>query len=256
MLTITSEAFHDKLEVGNQDIILNGPPGRLRGYMFISNKNESDIRIRNLSLLHAKELPGDASQLRISCSLKPGEERMTSLTHQVSPQTPPGTYENSLVIGGQKRNVKIVVQPHIEINIYPAHFTFQETTPGKEHQAVFTLTNLGNLPFQVPAVKHIAPLDMDIICRAVGFGLRDKGNEGYEKVLDEIVKNAHDSLADWAAANVAECGQVVQPGESLVIHLSVTLPRNTDPQKDYGGNIRFWDKEITYVIKSHYENHK
>lgn len=256
MLTITSEAFHEKLELGNQEIILNGPPQKLRGHILISNKNEDNIRIRTLPLIHQtknSKLKGGTSQLRLSCSLRPGEERMEPVSHQVNPQTPPGTYESSLMVGGQKRMVKMVIQPNIEINIYPSHFTFQETVPGKIHTVEFTLTNLGNMPFQVPDVKHVAPLDMDFICRAVGFGLREKGSEGFTQVMDEITKNVHNNLADWASASVEEYGKIVAPGQTLSIHMKIILPKNCDPRKDYGGNIRFWNKEITYLIKSHNE---
>ncbi|MEP6846100.1 MAG: hypothetical protein ABI861_08850, partial [Panacibacter sp.] len=138
-----------------------------------------------------------------------------------------------------------------KINIYPSAFTFQETGPGKTHTAQFTLTNTGNLPFQVPDVKHVAALDMDLLCRAFGFGFRSKAAEGYMPVLDEIVKNINSNIADWASAKVEEYGEVVLPGASLIIHMHITLPQNTDARKDYAGSVRFWDKEITYVVKSH-----
>ena len=118
------------------------------------------------------------------------------------------------------------------------------------------MTNLGNLPFQVPDVKHIAALDMDLICRTFGFALRSKGAQGYTQVMDEIARNINSSLPDWASAQIEEYGKVLEPGDRLSIHLSLTMPKNTDANKDYAGNMRFWDKEITYVIKSHNERKK
>jgi hypothetical protein len=37
----------------------------------------------------------------------------------------------------------------------------------------------------------------------------------------------------------------------MILNLELTLPKDVDAKKDYAGNVRFWDKEITYVIKSH-----
>jgi hypothetical protein len=36
----------------------------------------------------------------------------------------------------------------------------------------------------------------------------------------------------------------------MTVHLNITMPDNTDAGKDYQGNMRFWNKEITYEIKS------
>ena len=259
MLTVTAEAYHEKLSIGDEEIILNGPPADLRGYILLSNKNEDALKVKTLSLVHDKNkgiAMGGGLQLQLFCKLKPGEEKMENLLHRVHPQTAPGTYTSSVMAGGQLRKVKMVVQSNIEIDIYPSNFTFQETTPGKVHTAIFTLTNLGNMPFQVPDVKHVAALDMDFLCRAFGFGFRTKGAEGYMPTMDEITKNIQSNLADWAPGNVEEIGKIVAPGESLMIHLNITLPANSDPRKDYSGNIRFWDKDIAFVIKSHNEKYK
>jgi hypothetical protein len=254
MLTVTSEAFHEKLNVGDEEIILNGPPANLRGHIFLSNNNDDPLRVRTLSLVHdtAKGMQVQGgSQLRLSCKLKPGEKIMKSLSHSISPQTAPGVYESLLMVGGQQRKVKMIVQSNIEIDIYPESFTFQDTSPGKVHTAIFTLTNLGNVSFEVPDIKHVAALDMDMLCRAFGFAFRSKGAEGFTPVMDEITKNIQGTLPDWAAATVEEIGTVLAPGQRLIIHLNISMPRNADPKKDYSGEVRFWDKDISFVIKSH-----
>jgi hypothetical protein len=256
MFTVTSEAFHEKLNVGDEEIILNGPPGDMRGHMLISNNNDDSLRLKTLPLIqdNKKAMPmGVGAALRISCRLKPGEKRMENISHSLSPQTSPGIYESTLLAGGQKRKVKMIVQSYINIDIYPSTFTFQDTTPGKIHTASFTLANLGNVTFEVPDVKHVAALDMDLLCRAFGFGFRSKGAEGYMPVLDEITKNIQSTLPDWAAAKLEEIGKQVAPGESIMIHMNITMPRNADPRKDYEGSVRFWDKDISFVIKSHNE---
>lgn len=259
MLTITAEAFHEKISVRDDEIILIGPPNNLRGHIFIRNTDTEALRVKSLPLLHDNQtgrMTNESTQLRLSCRLQPGEEKLEPLFHQVSPQTPPGNYMTTLQVGGQMRQLQLMVQARIDINVYPQNFSFQETGPGKIHTAEFALTNIGNVPFQVPEVKHIAALDMDFFCRAFGFGFRDKGAEGHVAALDEVTRNIQSNIPDWAPANIKEVGKILVPGESMIIHLSITLPANSDPRKDYSGNIRFWNKDIAFAIKSYNEKQK
>lgn len=253
MLRVTSGAFHEKLSAGTDDIILNGPPDDLRGHIFISNKNNDTLKVKSLPLFHDKKLSksmGADAALNLSCRLSPGEEKMVEVWHQVSPLTAPGSYENTIMVGGEKRKVKIIVQQQISIDIHPRHFTFTGTAAGTVHTAIFTLTNLGNISFQVPEVKHVAALDMDMLCRAFGMGMRSGGSEGVVQMLDEVTKNMQNNLPDWASARVDENGKVLEPGEKKLVHLHITLPKNSDDKKDYSGNIRFWDQDITYLVKA------
>ncbi|MEP6465278.1 MAG: hypothetical protein ABJB05_03190 [Parafilimonas sp.] len=257
MLKVTADAFHEKLNTDNEEIILNGPPSNLRGHIFLRNASDEQLSVKTLSVVHnEKNILGDSSTLRIGSRLKPGEEKMESIWHELPPQTPPGTYESKLVIGGTERKIKMIVQPHMHVSIHPVNFSFIGSEPGKTHTAQITITNTGNLPFQIPDVKHIAALDMDLICRAVGVALRGKGGEGYISTMDEIAKNVNRNLPDWASAHIEENGQTLAAGATMIVHLNITLPNNTDSSRDYNGNMRFWNKQITYEIKSQSEQIK
>jgi uncharacterized membrane protein len=253
MLKVTAEAYHEKVNTGDDEVILNGPPSALRGHISLRNSSEDMLSVKTLSLKHDtnnENLLGVSSKLRIGIRLMPGETKLETLSHELPAQTPPGTYESMLSIGGTELKVKMIVQPHMQVNVYPINFSFIGTEPGKRHTAQVTITNVGNLPFQVPDVKHVAALDMDLICRAFGFALRSKGGEGYIQTMDEIARNVNRYLPDWAAASIDECGQILQPGATMTVHLNITMPGNTDAGKDYAGNMRFWNEEITYEIKS------
>lgn len=259
MLKVTAESFHEKLNTDNEEIILNGPPSNLRGNIFLRNASEESLSVKTLSVVHnenQKNILGKSSMLRIGSRLKPGEEKLESILHELPPQTPPGTYESTLLIGGTERRIKMIVQPSMQVSIHPVSFSFIGAEPGKTHTAQITITNTGNLPFQIPDVKHIAALDMDLICRAVGVALRSKGGEGYLSTMDEIAKNVNRNLPDWASAHIEENGHTLAAGATMIIHLNITMPDNTDAGKDYSGNMRFWTKEITYEIKSQNEQIK
>ena len=149
--------------------------------------------------------------------------------------------------------MRIIVQPTIDIEVFPSQFTFQGTSPGTVHVAIITVTNKGNMPFQVPELKHAAVLDMDLICRAFGNGFREKGNDTLLSTLDEVAKNLKDNLTEWVSISVDEAGQIIQAGDSLLLHVNFTLPKKAVPTRDYDGNFRFWDQDISVLIKSHNE---
>jgi hypothetical protein len=254
MLKVTTEAFHEKLKAGNDDVILNGPPNKLRGHVYLNNPQDETLSVKTLSLVHNEQqrsLLGEKSVLRISTRLKPGESKMEPVTHELPLYTPPGTYESKMLIGGIEKTVKMIVQPNISISITPTYFTFLGTQPGTTHKAVITLVNTGNIVFKVPDVKHIAALDMDLVCRALGVAVREKGAEGYESLLNKISSNINEHIPDWASCYIEENGAELAPAATMLLHLNITLPRNTDAAKDYAGNLRFWDKDIAYVVKSH-----
>lgn len=255
MLTITSKEFHEKLQVDNEEIILNGPPSDMRGHIFFNNENEEQVKVKGLPIQHLTKNTflnnGDDANLKVSLRLNSKEKKIEEVWHKVNAQTPPGTYESLLMVGGKKRKLKMIVQPCIKIDLLPANLSFQGASPGTKHKATITLVNMGNLPFQIPEVKHITTLDMDFLCRATALAIRGKGAEGYASMMDEITRNVHDNITDWISVNLKESGKVIAPGKSTLIELTFTLPKDIDPNRDYSGNLRIWDKEITYVIKSH-----
>lgn len=250
MLKVTAEAFHEKINTDNEEVILNGPPNNLRGHIHLRNASDDALSIKALKLVHNEKRLGENASLRIGSRLKAGEQKLESVWHELPAQTPPGTYESSLYIGGAERKIKMIVQPNMQVSINPNTFSFTGTEAGKSHRAQITLTNTGNMPFVIPDVKHVAALDMDLVCRAFGFALRSKGGEGYTPTMDELARNINRYLPDWAAAHIEEAGQTVEPGATRIINLHITLPKNTDAGKDYSGNMRFWNKKISYEIKS------
>jgi hypothetical protein len=254
MLTITQNAWHEKISAGDNEVVLTGPPAELRGHLTLTNNNDEMVKVRALPVMQtgSEGSMGVAmAPLKFSCRLNPGEQKIESILHQLPLDTAPGTYESSIMVGGEQRKLKMIVQGLIDINIHPQNFSFLDSSPGKTHTATFAVTNLGNMSFQVPDVKHVTTLDMDFLCRAAALAIRNKGNEGYTQMMDELTKSIHNDMADWVHVSVKESGTIIAPGETMILNLELTLPKDVDAKKDYAGNVRFWDKEITYVIKSH-----
>jgi hypothetical protein len=154
-------------------------------------------------------------------------------------------------VGGTEKRVKMIVQPNIQIDVHPLTIQFTGVIPGESYYTQLSFTNSGNLPFKVPEIKHVNTFDEDFLCRALSFAIRQKGNEGFDATMDEFTRNVHREMADWAMIKIEESGRILEPGESIQLHLTLTLPKNVDANKDYFGTVRLWNKMLSYSIKSH-----
>lgn len=246
----SGDALLEKIEVEEDEIILNGTPSEMSGFLQLSNTLQETVKLKSIALSE-KPKSKTKEDLRISWKLQPGERKLQPVNIALPSDTPPGEYTRYLNLGGKMQKLKLVVQPTIEIDVFPTHFTLQNTTAGTEQTVVFTLSNLGNLDFQIPEIKHIAALDMDYLCRSFGFAFRDLKADSFQKTLDSITQNIKQNLTDWANVKVREAGIILAPGKSTLVHLTFTLPKNSDQKNDYSGNIRFWDKDLSFVIKAH-----
>jgi hypothetical protein len=256
MIKVTAANLQETLEIEEEEIVLSGPPQALTGTVLIKNKESQTVFIRELAFsTSGTELHTTQQRLPLLTSLQAGEVKVQQLLFQLPLHTPPGNYERKLMIGDKEKQVRLLVQPNIEIDINPTTLHFQSSTGGKTHQAEITITNSGNLPFRIPSnIKHTTMLDEDYLCRALSFAIREKGAEGFNPVMDELTRNIHREMADWVELRLEENGKIIDPGKSVQVHLSITLPDNVNSSRDYSGNIRIANKNIAYRINA-FEDH-
>lgn len=254
METKTPNALIEKIDFGDETIVLNGAPNKLSGTVRLHNQNTTKARVKHFSLKSAtgKSIKSlNNASLHINTKLRAGESRLQSLSLALPPETPPGTYNHYIEIGNTKRNIQLVVQPSINIAVQPSEFTLQNTSPGTKHSVSFTVSNLGNLDFQIPNAKHAAALDMDLLCRAFGKGFREHQAEGLNATLDKVTQLIKDHLPNWANSRIEEAGDIIKPGKQRLVNYTFIMPKEADAENDYDLNVRFWDKELSIAIKSH-----
>ncbi len=256
MITIKADEQQEKLSILEKEIVLTGPPNNLQGSIHFANRQSEMLRVKFLALSGTDDKEPGGASMRSSFRLQPGEEALKPVKHQMPATTPPGTYEKHIRTGKSRHVVKLIVQPTINIAVHPQHFTFQGSEPGTRHTATIALRNLGNMPFRIPEPKHASMLDMDLLCRAFGMGFREAPDSGVNETLDKVAQNIKANMVDWAAMKIREAGQIVEPGGSAILHVDTLIPKNADPGRDYGGNFRFWDKDISIAVKSHLQSSK
>jgi hypothetical protein len=249
MLTVSCEGQHEKVRCAEEEIVLSGPPAFLTGFITFQNNVKEDVFIKDLPLSHKGKTPGLTKQsLDINTILSPNEVKSHFTSFAANPNTPPGTYQSTISVGGKERNLKMIVQENLEIMLIPAQVTFMGIAPGMVHNKEILLVNKGNVPVMIPNIKHNTTLDMDLICRNLSLAIRETGDKGTNATLDVFVKGLKKDIAGWIETSIKESGQIVNPGETKVICNSFVIPKDINDQRIYEGEIRILDQELDYRI--------
>lgn len=249
MLTVSCEGQHEKVQCNEEEIVLSGPPSFLTGFITFQNNVKEDVFIRDLPVSHKSKEPGLSKRsLDINTMLSPNEVKSHFTSFAANPNTPPGTYQSTINVGGKERNLKMIVQENMEIMLIPNQVTFMGIAPDMVHHKEILLVNKGNVPVMVPNIKHNTTLDMDLICRNLSLAIRETGDKGTNATLDVFVKGLKKDIAGWIETSIRESGQIVNPGETKVLHISFKLPKDINDQRLYEGEIRILDQELDYRI--------
>jgi len=254
MKTVSANKLHEKLSIEDSEIILNGTPDALSGYITLNNTDKEALFIRELPVSTSgkgKRHLFIRNMIPMQIALGAGEKRIHNISQQMPSDTPPGEYDQFIEVGGKKKKLKVIVQPNIEVDFIPMNLQFAGVVPGKTYTAQITCMNRGNMPFKIPNIRHVSMLDEDYLCRAMSNAMRSKGGEGFTPMMDEMVKDIYKDMVDWVTVKLDESGQTVKPGKSIQLHFHLTLPKEKiDRNKDYYGNVRIWNQVISYNIKA------
>ena len=244
MIRVTQKEHHEHISFGENEIILSGPPLSLRGPVILQNSTDEHLFIRELPM---KNIKNADAVFPVHTTLKPLETRSQNIYYSMDPLTPPGTYEMNLQIGNANKKVKLIVHENLDVQLSPQHIVLEGIEPRIQHIKEILFSNKGNIALTIPAVKHNTLTDMDLICRNLSQAVRANGDEGIEKTLDAFTKGLKKDITDWVDISIKEAGQIVEPGQTILLHLSITLPKDVNKNYHYTGDIRMFDKLICYT---------
>ncbi|MBE2209349.1 MAG: hypothetical protein IAE84_17310 [Saprospiraceae bacterium] len=248
MIIVNCETAHEKVHCFEKEIILNGPPSQLRGHITLSNTVAEFMLVQELPMKqYGKEMPLQAG-LSLNMPLSPGENRRQSLCMTLPADTAPGTYRQKVEVGGEEKNLTMIVQETLEIELIPESLLFVGIAPGMSHTKEVLLANKGNVPFSVPVLRHNMSLDMDLVCRNLSKALKETPDGDSKATLDAFFKGLKTDMADWIEVRIKEAGTVVAPGESVVLHITFILPKDIHPNREYEGDLRILDQLLSYML--------
>ena len=244
MIRVTQKENHDHIGFSNNEIILSGPPQSLRGKVVLQNSTDEHMFVRNVPMKNANNVEG---VFPVHTRLRPREVISKNIHYTMDPQTPPGTYEINLQAGNEIKKATVIVHENLDIRLSPQNIVLEGIEPGARHTREILFTNNGNIAVALPNIKHNTLTDMDLICRNLSQAVRSNGDEGIEKTLDAFTRGLKKDIADWVNISLKETGQVIQPGQTILLHLTIELPADINKSYQYTGDIRIFDKEIHYT---------
>lgn len=245
MIKVTQKEHHQHIQIDSNEVILSGVPSSLRGLVTIQNSTNEKIFVRDLPLINAQN---ETLAFPVHATLTPYEIKSQHIFYSVDPQTPPGTYELNLQVGGAIKKVKVIVHENLMVQLSPQQVVLVGIEAGLQHNREILFTNKGNIALTIPTIKHNTLTDMDLICRNLSLAVRSNGDDGIEKTLNAFTKGLKKDITDWVDVSIQEAGQVVEPGKTILLHLAITLPTNINKNFHYSGDIRMFDKLVRYII--------
>lgn len=242
----------------SKPIVLVGPPRSVRGEFEIRSQTDERLIFRDVQLRGAAAsgrksaggaapLPGPPLSLR-RIVLRQGQVRRIPIVLALDPATPPGTYHAELVLNDIQRDVVVHVTEDSSLVVTPEH-AFLPNRPGTKLRKQIVLINEGNLAVSVPKLGAIV-LDEDLVhCRALRGALSDVGDT--MKSLDDFavaLGRRYKALYETLLLKVQNKAVTLEPGDSTVLDLTITLPEKLDPQCRYTGAAPIATGSLSFTI--------
>jgi hypothetical protein len=239
----------NRIAVRGEPILLVGPPDELAGRLPLRNDSEEPVLVRGLEVVTPEKTAlRSVGPLAVRARLLPGEEATADVSLSIAANTPPGSYQAKVRIGSAERDLKLLVQARIAVRLSPSSLHFVGLEPGRRHEGEVLLVNEGNVPVQIPPVLYSTALDADTICRNLTLAVREKGEQGVEPTLDAFFQGLRRDLADWVEIRVAEGDAVVAGGDSLMLHLTLRVPKDVKEGYHYRGSVRLFGQQLFYAV--------
>jgi hypothetical protein len=147
--------------------------------------------------------------------------------------TPPGTYEGTVEVGGVEVPIVAQVEPRARLRFMPASLMIK-AAPGAMIDADLTLVNSGNVAVTLEPKYTFCIYDGTGIERAFFVALTDeqaKGGQRLDKLMDELA-DSHGGLVRLIVERGA--GEVA-PGEARDLHVALRFSDHLRPDRIYGG---------------------
>jgi hypothetical protein len=245
---------------GEQPLVLVGPPRGVRGEVRIQNPTDRKLIVRQ-PLLTVTPPAGAGGKARKAAAAMPdvgialrrivvraGSSKPVPLTLTLDPRTPPGTYHAKLQVDGEERQVVMHVTEDVALELAPTELVLVNAA-GRKIQKQIVVTNPGNVPVTVKTIGTVVLDDELAHCRALRGALADVGDT--MKSLDDFtvaLGRRYKSVYETSALRVQNDEATVEPGDTLAIDLTITLPDKLDKRSRYTGYAPISTRTLTFIV--------
>jgi len=237
-----------RAKVGAERIVLIGTPERLTGIVRVSNPGNDKLKIKT-AVVRLKQGGDEPLPLAIDARLAGGETAHAPASLALDPRTPPGELHGEVVFGDETREVVIKVLERRSLAVIPDQFQLHGA-PGDSVRVPVAITNLGNVPFELPRVALVALGQANAFEQLFHIAVAKKGGEGHQPALDAFAQLLGASEVEAPKVLLGEgAGQVLAPGESLESEFTFELPAKLARHRVYLGSFYIGREQCTVEIE-------
>lgn len=152
---------------------------------------------------------------------------------RLPPETPPGRYGGQASVGGEQLGIVVNVDPVSRIRVRPAQSAVDAPAGGYAEFEV-TLTNAGNVSFEVPGSGRFDLDSSEGQDRALGRALRAK-LEPEERRVDRFFEEMRELHGGEAQVDVVKGAGALEPGGSRTLQCRIAVPDMARAGQTYTG---------------------
>ena len=162
---------------------------------------------------------------------------------RVAPFTPPGRYEGTATIGETTVPIVAEVGPTSTVRSDPLQ-VIVSPAPSETLTVTVTLTNLGNVPTDVPTESTFPLLDRSGFGDAFYHSIAEPPPEGKQRI-DVLFDDLAESNGGLVVATATkDSAGPIAPGGSATIQLTLTFSDRLKPGAQYAGA---WNIDATHI---------
>ena len=212
-------------------IVFRGPPDRLASLLPVAGAGGA----REAGQEPAASLLGaEVRGLTVRSLARSGLDARRA-TLRLPRSTPPGTYQGSAEIEGEKISIVAEVEQRPRLEADPRRISV-EVAPGGTAAVDVTILNTGNVPCDLSGASTFCIFDGEGTEHAFWAALTSDPPEGKQRI-DVLLDDLAESHGGLVTTRV-EKGAAIEPGESRDVRLTLRFSDRLQPGKRYAGSWR------------------
>jgi hypothetical protein len=235
------------VEIAEAPLFFAGQPPELTGHLEVRNRSEERFKIREVSLTNLQLKGAHSAGIKFTRSVEkigPGAKARVPIRLQLSPDTPPGTYEGQIECDRERRSVTVQVLESWKVELLPSALSFKVSSR-KPISATIRITNVGNMPYRLQR-------EVELIWepkRCSQHGVLEAMARGGEAHLRE--KSGEPDMEHEIKGMIAigARDRHLRLGETREITLTISVPDRLKPGRLYCGCVPFEQSRLRLELE-------
>lgn len=221
-----------------QEVVLAGPPGALRGFVPFQNPGTSPVTLREIEI----QRPDVDEPVVIPVDelvVGPGQQRRVGIELEVSPDTPPGAHALQVRLGGVAFEATAHVTESRDLVVTPDALVV-EHRPVTSAPRTVVVSNIGNVEAHLPDTMTVPVYREDTALTSLRLGL---GAAGAAQRLDPVLEPSGE-----LSVTLEGGGDALAAGEVRRLEVQVTRPDDLATDARYLAALPIATRTLLIVV--------